>query len=102
MIMSPASIEAARLWTVLSVALPSKVKAGCFWQNVTSCSVKGTKEKNVDNGWNGSPNETDIAGEMQIVETKINRQVDAISLSTSDRSAFKIVVDRATAAGIPV
>ena len=45
--------------------------------------------------WNGPPNETDIATEMQIVETMINRQVDAIALAPSDRSAFKIVVERA-------
>ena len=52
--------------------------------------------------WNGPPNESDIAGEMQIVETMINRHVDAIVLAPSDRSAFKIVVDRAAAARIPV
>ncbi|MBV9939231.1 MAG: substrate-binding domain-containing protein, partial [Acidobacteriaceae bacterium] len=46
--------------------------------------------------------ETDIAGEMKIVETMINRQVDALALAPSDSSAFKIVVDRAAQARIPV
>ena len=52
--------------------------------------------------WDGPPNETDIATEMQIVETMINRHVDAIALAPSDKSAFKIVVERAAQAKIPV
>ena len=53
--------------------------------------------------WDGPPNpKPTIATEMQIVETMINRRVDAICLAPSDRSAFKIVVDRAAKAGIPV
>lgn len=36
------------------------------------------------------------------METMIDRQVDAIALAPSDKSALKIVVDRATAAKIPV
>ena len=52
--------------------------------------------------WDGPANETDIATEMQIVETMINRHVDAIAMAPSDRSAFKIVIDRASKAGIPV
>ncbi|MGH9583995.1 MAG: substrate-binding domain-containing protein [Bryobacteraceae bacterium] len=39
---------------------------------------------------------------MQIMETMIDRHVDAIAVAPSDETAFKIVVDRATAAGIPV
>ena len=39
---------------------------------------------------------------MQIVETMINRRVDAICLAPSDKTAFKIVVNRAAQAGIPV
>ena len=44
-------------------------------------------EHKVDIVWDGPPAETDIAGEMKIVETMINRQVDAIVLAPSDRSA---------------
>jgi ribose transport system substrate-binding protein len=84
------------------IAVIPKASADLFWQSVHAGAVKGATENNVDIVWNGPPNETDIAGEMQIVETMINRQVDAIALAPSDRSAFKIVVDRATEAGIPV
>ena len=84
------------------VAVVPKASADLFWQSVHAGAIKGARESDVDIVWNGPPNETDIAGEMQIVETMINRQVDAIALAPSDTSAFKIVVDRATAAGIPV
>ena len=39
---------------------------------------------------------------MQIMETMVNRHVDAIALAPSDRSAFKIALSRASRARIPV
>ena len=84
------------------VAVIPKASADLFWQSVHAGAVKGARENNVDIVWDGPPNETDIAGEMKIVETMINREVDALAIAPSDRSAFKIVVDRATNAGIPV
>jgi ribose transport system substrate-binding protein len=85
-----------------TIAVIPKASADIFWQSVHAGAVKGAREANVDIIWDGPPNETDIAGEMQIMETMINRQVDAIAVAPSDRSAFKIVVNRAAAARIPV
>ena len=87
---------------VITVAMIPKASADIFWQSVHAGAVKSALEHNVRIVWDGPPNETDIATEMQIVETMINRQVDAIALAPSDRSAFKIVVDRAAKAKIPV
>jgi ribose transport system substrate-binding protein len=39
---------------------------------------------------------------MKIIETMINRQIDALTLSPSDSSAFKIVADRTAKARILV
>lgn len=85
-----------------TVAVIPKASADIFWQSVHAGAVKAGLENNIDIVWDGPPNETDIAGEMKIMETMIDRRVDAIAVAPSDRSAFKIVVDRATAAGIPV
>ena len=85
-----------------TVAVVPKASADIFWQSVHAGAVKGAWENRVDIVWDGPPNETDIAGEMKIMETMIDRRVDAIAVAPSDRSAFKIVVDRAAAAGIPV
>ena len=85
-----------------TIAVIPKASADIFWQSVHAGAVKGAREAHVNIVWDGPPNETDIAGEMQIMETMINRQVDAIAVAPSDRSAFKIVVNRAAAAHIPV
>ena len=85
-----------------TVAVIPKATGDLFWESVHAGAIKGGWDNKVDIVWDGPPAETDIAGEMKIVETMINRQVDAIVLAPSDRSAFKIVVNRARAAGIPV
>lgn len=85
-----------------TIAVIPKASADIFWQSVHAGAVKSSRADKVKIVWDGPANEIDIAGEMQIVETMINRQVDAIALAPSDRSAFKIVVDRAAAAHIPV
>jgi ribose transport system substrate-binding protein len=87
---------------VTTVAVIPKASADIFWQSVHAGAVKSAWKHNVKIVWDGPANETDIATEMQIVETMINRHVDAIALAPSDRSAFKIVVDRAHDVGIPV
>ncbi len=87
---------------VTTIAVIPKASADIFWQSVHAGAVKAGRENHIDIVWDGPPNETDIATGMQIVETMINRQVDAIALAPSDRSAFKIVIDRAKTAGIPV
>lgn len=85
-----------------TVAVIPKASADIFWQSVHAGAVKSSLDHQVRIVWDGPPNETDIATEMQIVETMINRHVDAIALAPSDRSAFKIVVERAAQAKIPV
>jgi len=87
---------------VTTVAMIPKASADIFWQSVHAGAVKSSMEHQVRIVWDGPPNETDIATEMQIVETMINRHVDAIALAPSDKSAFKIVVERAARANIPV
>jgi ribose transport system substrate-binding protein len=87
---------------VTTIAMIPKASADIFWQSVHAGAVKASWDNKVKLVWDGPPNETDIATEMQIVETMINRRVDAIALAPSDKSAFKIVVDRAHDAGIPV
>jgi ribose transport system substrate-binding protein len=85
-----------------SVAVIPKGNADLFWQSVHAGAAKAAGENKVNLVWDGPPNETEISIELQIVETMINRHVDAIALAPSDRSALSNVVDRASAAGIPV
>ncbi len=85
-----------------TIGVIPKASADIFWQSVHAGAVKGSWDNHVNIIWEGPPNETDIATEVQIMETMINRHVDAICLAPSDKTAFKIVVNRAVQAGIPV
>src|SRR5579872_763058 len=73
-----------------------------FWQSIHAGAVAAGREKGVDILWNGPPNERDFNGQLKIVDSMINRHVDAIALSPSDKSAFVGVVERAVHEKIPV
>ncbi|MFJ7638412.1 ABC transporter substrate-binding protein [Peribacillus sp. NPDC097225] len=73
-----------------------------FWQTVNAGAEEAAKEENVNVTFQARPDETDIAGQVSIVEDAINQGVDAIVLAPSDVDALIAVVDKADAAGIPV
>lgn len=84
------------------VAVIPKGNADIFWQTVHAGAAKAARENNVEIVWDGPPNETDISTELQIVETMINRHVDAIALAPSDREALANAVNMAASRHIPV
>jgi ribose transport system substrate-binding protein len=84
------------------VAVIPKGNADIFWQTVHAGAVKAAQESNIEIVWEGPPNETDISTELQILETMMNRHVDAIALAPSDREALSNTVNRAAADGLPV
>src|SRR5215471_17456875 len=73
-----------------------------FWQSIHAGAVAAGRETDVEILWNGPPNERDFNGQLKIVDAMINRRVDAIALSPSDRNAFVGVVERAVHEKIPV
>lgn len=84
------------------IAVIPKGNADIFWQTVHAGAVKASRDSNVEIVWDGPPNETDISTELQILETMINRHVDAIALAPSDREALANTVVRAANLGTPV
>jgi len=64
--------------------------------------VAAARETGAEIVWNGPASETDIPGQLQIVETMINRRVDAIVLAPIDKTALVNVVERAAKQNIPV
>ena len=86
--------------TVIGVA-PKAVNS-IFWQSVYAGVMTAGREHDVEILWNGPPQETDYARQIQIVESMINQHVAGIVISPSDQTALVNVVERATAAGIPV
>jgi ribose transport system substrate-binding protein len=86
--------------TVIGV-VPQGVNA-IFWQSVHAGVMAAGRKHNVEILWNGPSQETEYARQIQIVESMINQEVSGIAISPSDRTALVRVVERATAAGIPV
>ncbi|MCZ2077056.1 MAG: substrate-binding domain-containing protein [Bryobacterales bacterium] len=84
------------------IGVVPKGRAHLFWQSVHAGAVKAAREAAVEVTWNGPPTETDYNVQLQIVDSMINRKVDAIVLAPIDRKVLVSVVERANAQGIPV
>jgi len=84
------------------IAVIPKGQAHLFWQSVHAGAVAASRENNVDILWNGPPSETDIAPQLQIVDSMITQHVDAICLAPIDRTAMVSAVERAVRQNIPV
>jgi len=78
-----------------TIAVIPKGNAHLFWQSVHAGAVAAAREDNLDVIWNGPAAETDFTGQIKIVESMINRRVDAIALAPIDRKAMVSVVERA-------
>ncbi|MCJ7690074.1 MAG: substrate-binding domain-containing protein, partial [Clostridiaceae bacterium] len=74
-----------------------------YWQTVKKGAEDEAEKSKIEMYFTGAAGgETDINGQVNLVETAINQQVDGIVLAPSDSTALAPVVDKAIEAGIPV
>lgn len=73
-----------------------------FWQTIHAGANKAGREAGMEILWNAPLTETDLNGQLEIVDSMINRHVDAIALSPIDKKAMVNSVERAVKQGIPV
>jgi ribose transport system substrate-binding protein len=73
-----------------------------FWVTVKAGADLAGKEFGAEVIWKGPAQETDIAGQIAIIEDYINKKVDAIVLAACDTKALNGLIDRAMDNGIPV
>jgi ribose transport system substrate-binding protein len=73
-----------------------------FWLSVKAGAEQAGKDFNVNIIWKGPSVETDIAGQIAIVEDYINKKVDAIVLAACDAVSLIPAIDKARTAEIPV
>ena len=85
-----------------TIGVAPKGTSSIFWQSVQAGVVAAGHDFDVEILWNGPPNETEYARQIQIVEAMINRRVDGIVLSPTQSTALVTVVERAADLGIPV
>ncbi|WP_080508124.1 substrate-binding domain-containing protein [Bryobacter aggregatus] len=84
------------------IGVVPKGRAHLFWQSVQAGAIAASRETAVEISWNGPATETDFNAQLQIVDSMINRRVDAICLAPIDKKAMVSVVERAAAQKIPV
>ncbi|MEO7145781.1 MAG: substrate-binding domain-containing protein, partial [Bryobacteraceae bacterium] len=93
---------ACRRETKRTIAMIPMGNAHQYWQSVHAGAVKAARELGVNVIWDGPPTETDFAGQLKIVDTMINRHVDAIAVAPIDTTTLVNVVERAGRENIPV
>ncbi|MDZ7261315.1 MAG: ABC transporter substrate-binding protein [candidate division KSB1 bacterium] len=73
-----------------------------FWVTVKAGADSAGRELGAEIIWKGPAIETDIAGQIAILEDYINKKVDAIVLAACDAQGLVPTVKKAVEAGIPV
>lgn len=84
------------------IAVIPKSTAHLFWVSVQAGALAAAKERGAEILWNGPATESDYSRQIQIVDSMIAQRVDGIAIAAAERKALVGVVERASAAGIPV
>lgn len=84
------------------IAVIPKGVSHFFWQSVKAGADAAGKDLDVEIVWKGPALETDISGQINIVEDMINRRVDGIVLAPSHGDSLVPIAERAQRENIPV
>ncbi len=86
----------------LKIAVVPKGTAHVFWKTVQAGAEAAGKESGAQILWNGPAEETDVTGQITIIEDFITQKVSAIVMAACDAKALVPTVQKARKAGIPV
>ncbi len=84
------------------IAVVPKGTAHVFWKTVEAGARAAGEKFGAEILWNGPSEETDVAGQISIIEDFITQGVDALVMAACDADALVPVVRRALKKGIPV
>jgi len=84
------------------IALVSKGFQHQFWQAVKQGAEQAAKEYNVRITFEGPDNESQVAQQIDMLQTAMDRQPDAIGFAALDSEAAAPLMDEAASRGIPV
>ena len=79
-----------------------KATSHLFFVSVHAGVDKAAQDLRVQVLWNGPTDETDYTRQIEIVDSMISRQVDALAISATDQRALVAPLERAAKAGIPI
>ena len=85
-----------------TIAVVPKGLAHQFWQTVKAGADAAGDEFGARIIWNGPAEETDVSGQVNIINDLLNRQVDALVMAATNDEALAPVVERAVEKGTPV
>ncbi len=85
-----------------AVAVIPESTAHVYWVSVEAGARAAAAEYGLELVWNGPPTESDIARQIQILDSMVARRVDGIAIAACERKALVDPVERAVAAGISV
>ncbi|MFB5265409.1 substrate-binding domain-containing protein [Paenibacillus enshidis] len=94
------NVEPTAVTTPLQIDMIVKQKDSEYWNTVKLGAEVAAKEFNVKLNFRGPNRETDIEGQIKLMEASIQADPDAIILAAGDYMALAQVTDRAI--GIPV
>jgi len=87
----------------MEIAVIVKTANSDFWQNVRKGATQSASElKGYTSSFQGAASDTDLAGQVALVENAVNRKVAAIVLAPSDPEALIPAIKKAWEAHIPV
>jgi ribose transport system substrate-binding protein len=102
LLLAPLALASCRRGDRKVVGVIAQGRSHMFWQSVHAGAVAAAREHGLEVSWNAPTSETDIAGQIQIMQTMINRRLDAIAISPIERRALVNIVNRAASENIPV
>ena len=103
LMLAAASMAPAAMAADKEIAVIVKTANSDFWQNVKKGANDGVKDlKGYTASFQGAASDTDLAGQVALVENAVNRKVAAIVLAPSDPDALVPAIKKAWEAKIPV
>jgi len=84
------------------IAIVPKAIAGEYWIDCQKGAEKAAKELGVELTFTGPTSESDVSGQIAVVENLINKNIAAIGISPCSADGLNKVVAKALRMGIPV
>jgi ribose transport system substrate-binding protein len=85
-----------------TIAVVPKSVGLFYWGTVHAGAAAAAKKYHVNIIWKGTETETDVAGQVNIIQDFVNRHVDGIAFAASDAHGLAGMANSAKAQGIPV
>ncbi len=99
---APASASTKVKGAKYTIAVVPKSVGLFYWGTVHAGAAAAAKALHVNIDWKGTETETDVAGQVNILQDFITKKVNGIAFAASDAHGLVATAQSATKAGVPV